>query len=48
MTFVSVGHALAVVKAEQLQYHHVQKAVKMSQKFMNQVNGAEQVNSYFN
>ncbi|EED11527.1 conserved hypothetical protein [Talaromyces stipitatus ATCC 10500] len=45
---VSVGHALAAVKAKQLQYHYVQKAVEMSQKFMNQVNGTEQVNSYFN
>ncbi|PCG88209.1 hypothetical protein PENOC_112040 [Penicillium occitanis (nom. inval.)] len=32
---VSAGHALAAVKAEQLQYHHVQKAVEMSQKFIN-------------
>jgi hypothetical protein len=45
---VSAGHALAAVKAGQVQYHHVQKAVKMSQKFINQVNRAEQINGYFN
>ncbi|KAF5015439.1 hypothetical protein F66182_13236, partial [Fusarium sp. NRRL 66182] len=45
---VAAGHALAAVKADRLQYHHVQKAVQMSQNFINQINGMEQVNSYFN
>jgi hypothetical protein len=45
---VSAGLALATVKAAQLEYSHLQKALALSQKFMEKVNRKEQLNSVYN